>query len=168
MARFHSNFALVWWGCLTASLIAIAFMAAQLIARSAAAAPHLVQGERIHVVDGDTVDLPCPSRLACVRERVRILNIDAPETRGARCAAERKAGFAATRRLESLLRSGRVSVARCDARGRCEDRAGRTLARLAVNGADVGEALIASGHALPWRDGAPARAQRIAHWCGRA
>lgn len=156
------------WASIVVAVAAILFLASALLASRAKADMLSVDGSQIRVIDGDTVDLPCPSRAACERERVRIWNIDAPETSRARCLAERAAGYASARRLENLIRGRQVAVERCDPKRRCEDRNGRTLARLIVNGADVGESLIASGHALPWRDGAEARGARLRHWCGEA
>lgn len=120
-----------------------------------------VDGNRIVIIDGDTVALPgTPS------ERIRIYNIDAPETRNAHCEAENVAGLKAKERLAELLRDATVSVDRCEPSGRCEDRYRRTLARLSVKGRDVGGILVAEGRALPWATGAAARTARIAYWCG--
>lgn len=118
-----------------------------------------VAGDRFVIIDGDTVALG--------RERIRILNIDAPETYRPRCEAELVAGLKAKERLAKLLRDGPVTIARCDESGRCEDAYGRTLARLSGSGRDIGQVLVAEGRALPWRPGGEAWAQRQAHWCGR-
>ena len=98
---------------------------------------------------------------------MRILNIDAPETRGAVCEAESIAGLAAREALRRLLKGQPVEVTRCEPdTGRCEDRYRRTLASLSTEASDVGAALIASGHALPWAAGPAAKARRQQHWCG--
>ena len=91
-------------------------------------------------IDGDTIDLD--------GERVRILNIDAPEIRHAHCDAERRLGLVARDRMTVLLR-GRLMLKRGDG-GRMKDRHGRTLARLYVDGEDVGEILIRENLARPW------------------
>lgn len=114
-------------------------------------------GRRVVIIDGDTV--------AIDGERIRILNIDAPETRGARCEAELIAGLRAKERLAQLLRAGPVTIRRCDG-SRCLDRFGRTLARLEAGAGDVGEALVAEGRALPWASGPAARQARAIYWCG--
>lgn len=119
-----------------------------------------VDGDRIVIIDGDTVGLPGG-------ERVRIFNIDAPETRRSRCMAELVAGLDAKERLAQLLRGGPVEVNRCEASGRCRDRYGRTLARLSAGGRDVGGVLVAEGKALAWATGPAARADRVTYWCGR-
>lgn len=120
-----------------------------------------VDGNRIVIIDGDTVALPgSPS------ERIRIYNIDAPETRDAHWEAENVAGLVAKERLAELLRGATVTVDRCEPSGRCEDRYRRTLARLSVKGRDVGGILVSEGRVLPWATGAAARTARIAYWCG--
>lgn len=124
-----------------------------------AARAEMLDGRRLHVIDGDTVRL---SRA----ETIRILNIDAPETRGARCERELIMGLRAKERLRALL-AGPIRIERCEPSGRCRDRYGRTLARLVTATGDAGLQLIAEGHALPWAPGPEAKAARIAAWCGR-
>ena len=116
-----------------------------------------VDGRRAVIIDGDTVSID--------RERIRILNIDAPESRGARCEAELVAGLKAKARLAQLLRAGDVTIRRCDGR-RCQDPYGRTLARIEAGGRDVGEILVREGLALPWASGPGARQARVLYWCG--
>ncbi len=120
-----------------------------------------IEGPAIRVIDGDTVNLPGG-------ERIRIYNIDAPETHEPHCEAERERGHAATQRLALLLAEGPVSVQRCEAdTGRCKDRYGRTLARLIAPHGDVGMLLIQDGLAEPWAPGRAAKEARIEIWCGR-
>jgi endonuclease YncB( thermonuclease family) len=114
---------------------------------------------RVVIIDGDTVDID--------GERIRIHNIDAPETRGARCEAELVLGLKAKERLAQLLRAGPVTINRCEASGRCEDRYGRTLATLRTAAGDVGAVMVREGLVQPWKPGAAAREQRITVWCGR-
>lgn len=95
------------------------------------------------VIDGDTVDIN--------GERIRIANIDAPETRQARCDAEKRLGRVAKRRLEELLQGGIPEIIRGDpATGRKKDRHGRTLATITIAGEDVGEILIHEELARKW------------------
>ncbi|WP_024897690.1 thermonuclease family protein [Brucella rhizosphaerae] len=95
-------------------------------------------------VDGDTFDIG--------NERVRIANIDAPETKSAKCDAERRLGEVAKRRLQELLSSPGFEMERGDPKsGRMKDRYGRTLATAHVDGIDVGSILINEGIARPWR-----------------
>lgn len=141
-----------------ASMAAVALAGASLGWCSRASA-ETVDGRRFVIVDGDTVALG--------RERIRILNIDAPESFRPRCEAELVAGLKAKERLAALLRAGPVLIDRCEADGRCEDSYGRTLARLSGGGRDIGQVLVTERLALPWRPGGEAWAQRQAHWCGR-
>jgi micrococcal nuclease len=102
------------------------------------------------IIDGDT--------FALGQERIRILNIDTPETRGSHCENELVQGLRAKERLASLLRPGHIDVAR-DGR----DRYGRTLARVSAQGRDIGEVLIREGLALQWQVGSHAKVARIRH-----
>ncbi|MEN5300249.1 thermonuclease family protein [Brucella sp. TWI559] len=77
-------------------------------------------------VDGDTFDISM--------ERVRIANIDAPETKSAKCDAERRLGEVAKRRLQELLFSPGFEMERGDPKlGRTKDRYGRTLATALIS-----------------------------------
>lgn len=100
------------------------------------------------VVDGDTF------RMAGVR--IRIADIDTPETHPARCPEEARLGRAATRRLQVLLNSGAVTLHPID---RDTDRHGRKLRLVEVDGRGVGDMLVAEGLARPYRG------RRIG-WCG--
>ncbi|WP_332117267.1 thermonuclease family protein [Azorhizobium caulinodans] len=117
----------------------------------AAASP--IDGARLRVIDGDTVALGS--------EHIRLLDIDAPEISHPRCPAETPAAAAALDRLAQLLRGPAV----IERHGK--DRYGRTLARISVNGRDVGARLLAEGFAIRWKPGRDAWDARAAHWCGR-
>jgi micrococcal nuclease len=112
-----------------------------------------VDARQVYVIDGDTI--------ALARERIRLLAIDAPETRDARCERERVAGYEA--RVVDLLRFGR-SV---DIHRNGHDQYGRTLAHIVIDGRDLGEQLVREKLALPYRSGAEAKAARVARWCGQ-
>lgn len=86
------------------------------------------------VVDGDTVWID--------REKIRLLDIDAPEMRG-RCARESRLAIAARDRLVTLINSQGFTIERHG-----KDRYGRTLARLG----NIGETLISEGLARRWGD----------------
>lgn len=141
----------------------LSFTLALLLATPAVAGiqpPEPIQGS-IRVIDGDTVELS-------TGERVRIYNIDAPETHKPRCSAEGILGSAAAAYLIAWLDHGGVTISRCElATGRCKDRYGRTLATISTRAkGDVGEALIAVGAALPWQPGRAAHDARVRYWCG--
>ncbi len=105
-----------------------------------------IRAADIRITDGDTFRV--------LEERIRIANIDTPEMPGrARCAAEAQLAVQAKARLGQLLSGGDIRLAR-----RGEDRYGRTLARVSVNGVDVGEQLVREGAAQRW-------AGRKAQWC---
>lgn len=91
------------------------------------------------VVDGDTFWIG--------GEKVRIADIDAPETHPSRCDEEARLGDAATEKLRALLNSGPVTMTSID---RNRDVYGRLLRNVAVNGQDVGEALVSAGLAREW------------------
>jgi micrococcal nuclease len=95
------------------------------------------------VVDGDTIWLH--------GVKIRIADIDAPETHPPRCASEGELGDRATSRLRQLLNAGPFEV---EQRGeRDEDRFGRKLRVLARHGKSLGDTLVAEGLARKW-DGA--------------
>jgi micrococcal nuclease len=86
------------------------------------------------VIDGDTVALTSG-------ERVRLLLIDAPESTG----SDRDCfGDSATRALRDLVLDRRVELV---SETGCDDRFGRRLAYLEVDGHDVGRLLIERGYA---------------------
>ncbi len=94
-------------------------------------------------IDGDTVIVN--------GAHIRVANIDAPETHHAKCEAERRLGLIATRRMDQLLKAGRLRITIGDPKtGRKTDRYGRTLATISVNGVDIGETLVTEGLARPW------------------
>lgn len=86
------------------------------------------------VVDGDTIWLR--------GEKIRIADIDAPETHDFRCPSEKELGDQATRRLEELLESGTITLQSVD---RDTDRYGRKLRIVLVDGESVGETLVSEG-----------------------
>lgn len=89
-------------------------------------------------------------------DKVRIASIDAPEAHPPACAAEARAGKAATNRLRDLLNSGEVSLGRID---RDEDPYGRKLRHVTVGGTDVAAALVGEGLAQDHAGG------RRSGWC---
>jgi endonuclease YncB( thermonuclease family) len=109
-------------------------------------APSAAQAEtiagRASVIDGDTIDVH--------GERIRILDIDAPESRQSCTAAdgsEWRCGQKAALALSDWIGARPVT---------CEsdklDRYGRHLARCTVAGADLAEWLATNGWVVPYRD----------------
>ncbi len=132
-------------------MIARTLLAAALLAVTPAAA-ETISGSRIVIIDGDTVALPGG-------ERLRLLDIDAPESFRSSCEDELVAGLKAKERLAQLLRGQDVTIER---NGR--DRFKRTLGRLFTEDGDIGEILLTERLALPYVPGR--KADRDAHWCG--
>lgn len=98
-------------------------------------------GPRINcVVDGDT--------FWARGEKVRLSDINAPETHAAGCPAERELGLAATRRLIALLNAGPFTLV---IEGRERDRYGRALRVAKRDGRSIGQQLVREGLAEPWR-----------------
>lgn len=145
----------------------IVALLATIALRLSCARAETIDGDRITILDGDTVTLPCEAAKGIYpgcAERLRLVGIDAPETGSrARCDAEAAAGLAARAALADLIRGHAIEITRT---GR--DRYGRTLARLAANGTDVDTAMLATGLAIPYTPGRPAWAARCRHWCPSA
>lgn len=106
-----------------------------------AATPAIACPTGVTIVDGDSI--------AIDGEEIRLTGFDTPEVKHARCDAERELGQRATSRLEELVcRSGEASVAVVMSKrrpGPAHEAHGRPLARIVVDGLDVGEILVAEG-----------------------
>ena len=87
--------------------------------------------------------------------KVRIADIDAPETHPSRCAKEARLGADATLRLQGLLSAGPFTMATID---RDEDRYGRKLRVVMRDGGSLGGVLVSEGLARPYAGGRRA-------WC---
>lgn len=101
------------------------------------------------VVDGDTFWLS--------GQRIRIADIDTPETHPSRCEAEARVGKAATLRLQALLNAGPITLIPID---RDTDRYGRKLRIVERDGGSLGGVLVGEGLARWYAGG------RRAEWCG--
>ncbi|MBB3020622.1 endonuclease YncB(thermonuclease family) [Microvirga lupini] len=134
-----------------AALLALGMFAACSLFYAARA--ETVDGRWVVIIDGDTIDVQ--------GERIRILNIDAPESFRSRCEAELKLALRTKERLGQLLRSGSVEIRR-----EGQDRYRRTLATLSVREGDVGQILVRDRLALPWKDGREDKERRLKVWCG--
>lgn len=106
----------------------------------------------ILAVDGDTVRLLCPAEGFVT---ARLTGFDTPEVFSPACLGELARGIAATAWLTlALWRAGHIAE-----EGERRDRYGRRLARLRLDGGDVGGAMIAAGLARPYAGG------RRDGWC---
>jgi len=92
------------------------------------------------VIDGDTFYF--------AGEKIRVADIDAPETGGAKCASEAELGARATSRLRALLNDGPFDLR--GYQGRDLDRYGRKLRVVMRDGKSIGDILIAEGLARRW------------------
>lgn len=94
------------------------------------------------VVDGDTIWLR--------GQKIRVADIDAPETHEPHCQAERDLGDRATRRLQQVLNGGTITLQSID---RDKDRYGRKLRIVLVDGESVGDLLVSEGLARSYAGG---------------
>lgn len=92
------------------------------------------------VVDGDTFWFN--------GERIRVADIDTPETHPPRCAAEAELGDRATQRLHELLNAGPFSLEAPLFRD--EDKYERKLRVVTRNGESLGSQLVEEGLARQW------------------
>lgn len=92
------------------------------------------------VVDGDTFWFN--------KTKIRIADIDAPETEQAKCKSERDRGFAAKVRLRELLNAGGFEIQSFGTRE--VDQYGRKLRVVTRNGRSLGGMLVEEGLARPW------------------
>lgn len=94
------------------------------------------------VVDGDTAWID--------GVKIRVLDIDAPETHPPRCEREAELGERATLRLADLLNQGAFDLVAGD---RDEDLYGRKLRRVVRDGHSLGDQLVSEGLARPYANG---------------
>lgn len=94
------------------------------------------------VVDGDT--------LYYRGQKIRIADIDTPETHEPRCAHKARLGNSATLKLHKLVNAGGFSLQTID---RDKDRFGRKLRILSRNGESIGGMLVAEGLARWYGNG---------------
>ena len=91
------------------------------------------------VIDGDTFRYQ--------GQRIRIMDIDAPETHPPRCDLEADLGERATNRLRELLNAGPFQL---KSTPRDEDQYGRKLRVVTRDGHSLGGMLVAEGLAREW------------------
>jgi len=105
-------------------------------------APNEVHAVDIRVVDGDTIEWQGTN--------YRLEGFDAPETLQAECEAERAMGEATSAMLRSLI-LGADQIEIQPQQG--TDKYGRGIARLLIDGENVGERLVAQRLARPYDQG---------------
>lgn len=118
--------------------------------REAAQFDHCGEARRVTcVVDGDTFWYR--------GAKIRIADINTPETSQPSCQREARLGEAATRRMIVLLNAGPFTLAAWP--GRDVDRYGRKLRVVTRGGQSLGERLTREGLAEAWQG-------RRGNWCG--
>jgi micrococcal nuclease len=111
---------------------------------------HAAPGQ-CRAIDGDSY--------TCFGERIRLENADTPELHG-KCAREIELANSAKSFAQSKLdRAEQIVVSVHERRPR--DRYGRTLAKVSVDGDDLGEKLVGEGLARPYHG------ERRRSWCGQ-
>lgn len=98
----------------------------------------------VRVIDGDTIEV-CN---ASGPERIRIANLDAPESYRPACAKEKLAGIKAKQAAIQFFVRPSVDL---EIKRRIVDKYGRSVADVSVNGIDFRQHMIAEGHGVQWR-----------------
>jgi endonuclease YncB( thermonuclease family) len=112
-----------------------------------------IAGARISIVDGDTLKID--------GQTIRIVEIDTPESYRSRCENELVLALDAKQRLRELINAGEITFEPVGT-----DRYRRTLARVFSAGVNIGDRLLAEGHALRYQAGKNAKLERLRVWCG--
>lgn len=130
----------------------VAAAASALSGRSPVSARFTICGHAKRIdcmVDGDTFWM--------AGTKIRIADIDTPETHPARCVSEARAGKAATLAMQALLNAGPFELVPIK---RDMDRYGRKLRLVERNGKSLGAVLVRRGLARRYGGG------KRAGWCG--
>ena len=110
------------------------------------------KAQLIRVVDGDTIDAYIDLGFKVVlKERIRLMGIDTPESR-TRNLAEKSWGLAAKKRLEALLKDKDfILQTKLQKKGKF----GRVLGTIvsSKDGFDINQLLISEGFAIPYEGG---------------
>ncbi len=98
------------------------------------------KGKILRVIDGDTIEAAIFLGFnISIKKRIRIIGINAPETRS-KIESERQAGFAAKKRLEELFVTKDLTI---ESKG--FDKYGRCLAVVHTDAGNVGDILLNEG-----------------------
>jgi len=122
----------------------------------------------LKVIDGDTVDVDIDLGFGITLrdERVRIMDIDTPESRTSD-KVEKVFGLASKERLKELLDKNAVLVTKEDKQGEdMKGKFGRILGDFMVGDKTVSEILIEEGHAVKYHGQAKSDVE-VAHMANR-
>lgn len=104
------------------------------------------------VVDGDTIDVDIDLGFYTwlKSQRIRMVGIDAPETRG----EERQEGLAAKAFLVDLIEGKEIIIRTYKAKDGGDEKGkwGRWLGRIYFNGLDINQHMIETGHAEAYEE----------------
>lgn len=113
---------------------------------------YLYRAEVVRVVDGDTIDVDIDLGFYTwlKSQRIRMVGIDAPETRG----DERPGGIEAKAFLAGLVEGKEVIIRTIKGSDGADDKGkwGRWLGRVYLDGLDVNQHMIDTGHAEAYEE----------------
>jgi micrococcal nuclease len=125
-------------------------------------------GERVaasaptYYVDADTFDLPLhPFKGWTVPVRIRLMNVNAPETRSPKCAREKQLAAEAKMRVKAIMDKPGAKIELSTLGG--YDEYDRYLATVTIDGNDLGETLVDAGLARVWTE--KHQGQTKDYWC---
>lgn len=101
------------------------------------------RARQIRVVDGDTLEIRTKTPY-----KVRIEGMDAPERIGAKCPEEKALAARAKARMQEMVDSGNIRIARSTRK----DKWGRVLTRVYLKDTDVARIMIRERLARPYSD----------------
>lgn len=142
------------------ALIAFAASAADLFNQTPEEPKEIVSVSKIYWSDGDSGRLDGKS--------FRLANVDAPEKGGvgaiggAKCEAERELAFETKEYIVELTRTADVEISKSYG----EDKYGREVVDLSVNGRDLAELGLSNGRYKPWPHKGQRALTRKPDWCG--
>jgi len=128
-------------------------------------APLPLAGHQVQVVDGDTIRVQGQDR------DIRLVGFNTPETSRVQCDVERERGYAAMRRLRSIVDTAQLELQPVSCacapgtEGTDACNYGRRCGVLRANGWDVGERLIAEGFAMRYTCGTTSCPSPRRPWC---
>jgi endonuclease YncB( thermonuclease family) len=153
-----------WWKQVTPVMIVLPVAAFALVLMWPAAAPAVPEATAAVSADTESASFPLcggGARVDCVvdgdtfwyrGEKIRVADINTPETGAPQCPREAALGARATGRLQALLNAGPFTLEPvADGSGRDRDQYGRLLRTVTRGGESLGLVLVREGLAETWR-----------------